>query len=775
MNGQLLLRSLQSFFVGKAGILMCLWVFSTTAHAQCEYSGIVVDASGAGDCSLVLCSPGLPVLELQGNPFSLLPGDQINFSYDTFPGPSCGLGLPVSLSCVVVVSNGPNAAFCNGQFSWTVADTANPFTVLFQPYVGPPLAVSWSWDFGDGSVSTEMSPEYTYNEEGEYTACLTLTDLNGCSDTYCQTLVVGNPPDYCDFGVDVSVEGLALTAEVFNLTDFGPYFPQTVQWINGESNEVLGNEPILSLTLPDSSALVELCVIYEAEYPDGTVCDGEWCGNIWETMGCIDSSLIQPFIQCPTVFLPVCGCDGETYANECEAKYHYGVTSWTQGPCAGYYGDCVAYCYYFQVNDTSYWVANTSVGDFDQFQWTLDGGAPMAANVSSFLLSIPEEGYHTVCVEIWDTNSGCTSTYCKELYFGDPAAECNYTDCVWPGDANGDFTANVYDLLNIGLGYGTIGISRPDALLDWVGQPAPGWGLSVQSGIDYKHLDCNGDGLIIYDDVNAIDLNYSSGAVPEPSPQETGLPVFFAFDQDTLYVDETTPEFIPVTGGLYIGTPLQPAVNFHGLGISLSYPQQDLVDPYSTTVDYLDYSFFGVSNQSLWMYEDLYDEKRLDMAFSRKAGQGANGYGVVANVGFIIISDIIGERTEEIIPFEMLIEGIQSIDENGVLIPYSLPVLADSLIIVNKLSTGIGETTGPASKVRVFPNPARQRIWAEWDAGLEVQSIQLLNSLGQELRRLPVGPGRQEWSLEGIPGGVYTVQFHTGNGVIGKKVVVLGR
>lgn len=70
--------------------------------------------------------------------------------------------------------------------------STGPFTTEF-PY--------YEWDFGDGNISTEESPEHIYTEPGQYSVCLTVWGVSDegtcCTSTSCITLNVDCTPPPC--------------------------------------------------------------------------------------------------------------------------------------------------------------------------------------------------------------------------------------------------------------------------------------------------------------------------------------------------------------------------------------------------------------------------------------------------------------------------------------------------------------------------------------------------------------------------------------------------
>lgn len=59
-------------------------------------------------------------------------------------------------------------------------------------------AISYLWDFGDGTTSTEFEPEHTYstNEETSYSISLTATNVNGDSEISTRVFTLEKPKSY---------------------------------------------------------------------------------------------------------------------------------------------------------------------------------------------------------------------------------------------------------------------------------------------------------------------------------------------------------------------------------------------------------------------------------------------------------------------------------------------------------------------------------------------------------------------------------------------------
>lgn len=78
-------------------------------------------------------------------------------------------------TCQPTVSPAPNANFLDtASGGWSS-------TYTFIDLTGN--ATAWTWDFGDGSSSTQQNPTHDYTGAGSYTVTLTVTNQYGCMDT----------------------------------------------------------------------------------------------------------------------------------------------------------------------------------------------------------------------------------------------------------------------------------------------------------------------------------------------------------------------------------------------------------------------------------------------------------------------------------------------------------------------------------------------------------------------------------------------------------------
>jgi gliding motility-associated-like protein len=92
-------------------------------------------------------------------------------------------------SNLITVYPVPNPAFIYQPVEFGVYDFTEVTTGGTPPY-------SFYWDFGDGTSSTQQNPRHEFvidkiGFEFGFNVCLTVTDVNGCDSTLCDTVKIG--------------------------------------------------------------------------------------------------------------------------------------------------------------------------------------------------------------------------------------------------------------------------------------------------------------------------------------------------------------------------------------------------------------------------------------------------------------------------------------------------------------------------------------------------------------------------------------------------------
>ena len=89
-------------------------------------------------------------------------------------------------------------------------------------------ATRYSWDFGDGTGSTDVSPTHQFNKTGTYKVCLTAYNNTGCTSIACREIqsdinpIVGVPSGFSPNG-DGSNEILYVRGAAISTLDLKIY------------------------------------------------------------------------------------------------------------------------------------------------------------------------------------------------------------------------------------------------------------------------------------------------------------------------------------------------------------------------------------------------------------------------------------------------------------------------------------------------------------------------------------------------------------------------
>lgn len=379
----------------------------------------------------------------------------------------------VSDICHTVTVQNPTA--CTLVANFTATQTATSIYTFHFENTSVPLnnADSVHWTFGDGTSSTEISPNHTYTTAGTYTICLRVQKrepngtLTNCIREYCHTIIVP-VPSTCNLVANFTATQLAGTINTWHFENTSVPLNNTdsIRWTFGDGSSSNAVSPNHTYTAPGT---YNVCLRIQKRDPNGglTNCIREICHTI----------VVQVTTTCntPVHFTWTASPQNPrniTFTNQTVSPTASATATWSFGDgttantwnavheyanagtyyvclrvefspnCIKYFCDsvrilppvvsCTAQSNFTFVHGAAnaqliYFTPNT-INTTWQYTWTFGDGTGSHDPVTTHTYTQP--GVYTACLTVY-RNAGCASTTCHTITIGYPvncdSVHVNYT------------------------------------------------------------------------------------------------------------------------------------------------------------------------------------------------------------------------------------------------------------------------------------------------------------------------------------------------------------
>jgi hypothetical protein len=357
---------------------------------------------------------------------------------------------------------------------------------------------------------------------------------------------------------------------------------------------------------------------------------------------------------------------------------------------------------------------------------------------------------------------------------------CTGRDCVWSGDLNGDGRVSISDILPLGRFIGLNGKARSDINLPYRGgQKSDDWAYQQPNGLNIKHIDADGDGLLSVLDTAAISENF--GLVHNFVPSE----VFAVKDYGFQLVPNTTELD---SGDLLVldvilGSPSKPVVDLMGLVYSLNFAPH-IFAPGTIYAEFFKDSWLTKGNASIQMSKN--NSLGVLQAGIVKAGAvvtdeadgfkptGGTGNGLIGKVYAVVTDEADGFRpspgsnkTQTYLYRSVNTDGIEIEDIDGE--KFMIPdVYAEFRVNTEKKIPVPSE-----DKLIIYPNPVQDALNIHFNGRNIIKGYKMYDAMGavvagiEQLNQQAVTINTSQLSA-----GVYIMQVVTTEGTITKKITV---
>jgi len=359
----------------------------------------------------------------------------------------------------------------------------------------------------------------------------------------------------------------------------------------------------------------------------------------------------------------------------------------------------------------------------------------------------------------------------------DTLCHCKGPDCVWAGDMNGDGRVSVSDILSLGRFAGLNGAARSDISYPFVsGQSSDNWSYLQPNGLNIKHVDANGDGLLSTADTLAISENFGKihSFVPEEVLAIKDYP--FTLIPNSTELDSGDVMIIDVV----IGSGTNPVVDLFGLSFGLNIAP-GMIDSSSLSVNFDKSGWFTNNSASLQMVKQPKDGV-IHAAFTRTASIvedeleglkpiGVSGDGLIGKIIFIVEDELEGLKTNnKFITRRISTKGIEMEGADG-----EKYVIPDSYVDV-KINLDKTVPVPVEEKLIVYPNPAKDNVLLHFNGRNQIKGYKIFNQQGLNVSYAnDIDTQSTTINTTAFAQGMYIIQILTSQGTISKKIMILDK
>ncbi len=347
----------------------------------------------------------------------------------------------------------------------------------------------------------------------------------------------------------------------------------------------------------------------------------------------------------------------------------------------------------------------------------------------------------------------------------DPAENphCVY-DCVWPGDADADGKVTIKDVLAVGYCAGEVGIARQGPATDQIWYPrfSENWEkIAPGSGVNLKHIDVDGDGVVTKDDVTLISSFYGeeNSITVEENPVASNVPIYFVSQTQNPQPGDH------VVIDILLGAEPTPAIDVSGITFSLNY-NTDVVVEGSFKVNFKRDSWLSYDSPVLNFVKRPFEGK-IDVAYTRVEGTMASGFGKIGTVDFIIEDEIDGIRQGDEYAFNISVENTNVMNGAG----FYNGLFGEGITLTIANAIDADNSLNPED-LAIYPNPTSGVLNVHLNGKNNFRSIEIVDIAGRILQMEENKTNHIILDVSAYQDGMYFLRATTDKGFITKRFQV---